>query len=124
MNQVEIDPQIRKKVPGMITIHRVVLCLSILLWLTIHWGVAQRAPQGEVVKGESRILVRDDLEILTFETEEDYLKLEQLHEKSQKSSPDPATFTVQYLRSRKDGSVQPYAYGFHAITFHKKSFLC
>jgi enterochelin esterase-like enzyme len=59
--------------------------------------------------GQSRVLQRGDLEILTFETEQDYDRLQQLYRESQSSSPKPGTKTTQYFRSPTDGSVQPYA---------------
>jgi pimeloyl-ACP methyl ester carboxylesterase len=57
----------------------------------------------------SRVLVRGDREILTFESEEDYDRLDQLERSTRELKPEPGTMTALYLRSRTDGSVQPYA---------------
>jgi len=87
----------------------VALC-ALLLWCALSrpaWP--QRPSQTEIIKGESRVLVRGDLEILTYETEENFRGLEELYEQSQKSAPVPGALTMRYLRSRTDGSVQPYA---------------
>ncbi len=73
---------------------------------------AQPRPQPaapEFMKGESRLIARGDLEILTYETEEDFRKLEELYDASQRSTPSPGTYTPQFFRSRMDGSVQSYA---------------
>ncbi len=88
-------------------------CLGLVFCLTAAVCLAQEPPrqpaQPKDFKGSSRVIARGDLEILTFETEEDFRKLEQLHEESRRSKPEPGKLTVQYFRSRTDGSVQPYA---------------
>jgi pimeloyl-ACP methyl ester carboxylesterase len=76
-------------------------------------------PKGAVTKGAavrtqgvtapSRVFTRGDREILTFETEEDYDRLEELERTTRDAQPEPGTMTPLYLRSRTDGSVQPYA---------------
>ncbi len=87
----------------------VALC-ALLLWCALSQPAwPQRPSQTEIIKGESRVLVRGDLEILTYETEEDFLRLEELYEQNRKSAPAPGALTMRYLRSRTDGSVQPYA---------------
>ncbi len=66
-------------------------------------------PPDTIVPGRSLVLKRGDLEILTFETEPDYDRLEQLLAATDQAAPQPATLTTLYLRSHMDGSVQPYA---------------
>jgi len=70
---------------------------------------APSRPPETVVPGRSLVLKRGDLEILTFETEPDYDRLQQLFAATHQVSPQPATPTTLYLRSHMDGSVQPYA---------------
>lgn len=60
------------------------------------------------MKGESRLIARGDLELLTFETEEDVRKLEEEFAANQAATPKPGEYTKNYLRSPTDGSVQPY----------------
>lgn len=55
----------------------------------------------------SRVLQRGDLEILTFETEQDYDRLQELLRQSQESKPE-AGRSLRYFRSNMDGAVQPY----------------
>ncbi len=69
----------------------------------------RRTAAPEAIKAESRVIAKQDLEILTFESARDFERLEALYEESRKSAPAPGSFTTQYLRSRTDGSVQPYA---------------
>ena len=69
----------------------------------------QRPREAENAKAESRVIRRGDLELLTFETEDDVRTLEKLYEEGRKGSPLPGTLTMQYFRSGADGSVQPYA---------------
>ena len=64
---------------------------------------------SQVYRGESRVLLRGDLEILTYEAEADYDELQRLYEQSRNTKPAPGAVTTLYLRSRTDGSVQPYA---------------
>lgn len=64
---------------------------------------------AQVYRGESRVLSRGDLEILTFEAEQEYDELQKLYEQSRDAKPAPGTVTTLYLRSRTDRSVQPYA---------------
>lgn len=75
----------------------------------------QAPPRGgmpsmtQTASESSRALKRGDLEILTYETEQDYDRLQELYSKGQEATPAPGALTVQYFRSRTDGSVQPYA---------------
>jgi len=46
------------------------------------------------------------VEILTYETEQDYDRLQELHRESQDKQPEPGKTTPLFLRSR---SVQPFA---------------
>jgi pimeloyl-ACP methyl ester carboxylesterase len=57
----------------------------------------------------SRVLKRGDLEILTFETEEDYDRLQELYRDTGKTQLTPGLMAPIYYRSKMDGSVQPYA---------------
>ena len=57
----------------------------------------------------SYVLKRGDREILTFEKEGDYDRLQELYRQSQESQPTPGEMTTRYYRSDIDGSVQPYA---------------
>ena len=70
---------------------------------------ATPAGQFQATNPPSRTIRRGDLEILTFETEEDCRKLEELYSKTIQVAPEPGVLTPLYLRSRTDGSVQPYA---------------
>jgi len=69
-----------------------------------------RGPQtsAEPMKGESRLIARGDLELLTYETEEDVRKLEEELVANQTAAPKPGEYAKNYLRSHTDGSVQPY----------------
>src|SRR5262249_1591579 len=58
---------------------------------------------------KSHVLQRGDAEIVTFESEQDYDRLQELYRKSQDTEVTPGTMTALYYRSRLDGSVQPYA---------------
>jgi len=49
------------------------------------------------------------MEILTFETEQEYDRLQELYRDSQNTKGEPGETMTLYLRSRTDGSVQPYA---------------
>jgi acetyl esterase/lipase len=73
---------------------------------------APRAPRpsrpSESMEGRWRIIPRGDVEILTYESEENLLKLERLYEEGRKSQPLPGAVTPQYIRSHLDGSIQPY----------------
>jgi enterochelin esterase-like enzyme len=60
------------------------------------------------VSAQSRVLKRDDLEILTFETEQDYDRLQELYRANEATQPAPGVMTTLYYRSNLDGSVQPY----------------
>ena len=55
------------------------------------------------------MIVREDRELLTFESEADCDRLEELYRTTQDTKPEPGAMTPLYLRSRTDGSVQPYA---------------
>jgi pimeloyl-ACP methyl ester carboxylesterase len=56
----------------------------------------------------SHVFTRGDLEIVTFETEQDYDRLQALYQQSQQAPPEPGTMVTRYYRSDIDGSVQPY----------------
>jgi endo-1,4-beta-xylanase len=56
----------------------------------------------------SRVLQRGDVEILTFESEKDYDRLQELYRTTQSTQPPPGAVTTLYYRSAIDGSVQPY----------------
>ena len=56
----------------------------------------------------SHVFQRGDLEILTYETEADYDRLQELYEQSRQKQPAPGEMTALYYRSDTDGSVQPY----------------
>jgi len=57
----------------------------------------------------SHVLDRGDQEILTYETEQDYDRLQELYRQSQESEPERGAMVPRYYRSDVDGSVQPYA---------------
>ncbi len=57
----------------------------------------------------SRVIARGDRELLTFESEADCDRLEELYRTTQDTKPEPGAMTPLYLRSRTDDSVQPYA---------------
>jgi pimeloyl-ACP methyl ester carboxylesterase len=57
----------------------------------------------------SHVINRGDLEILTFETEQNYDRLQELYAQAQRTEVEPGQITVRYLHSPTDGSVQPYA---------------
>src|SRR5262249_49082207 len=59
--------------------------------------------------GQSHVFRRGDLEILSFDSEADYERLEQLFRQGQETQPTPGVMTALYYRSTLDGSVQPYA---------------
>jgi pimeloyl-ACP methyl ester carboxylesterase len=65
-------------------------------------------PPAKGVTAPSRVLVRGDSEILTFESDEDYDRLQELERTTRDTQPEPGTMTPLYFRSRTDGSVQPY----------------
>jgi pimeloyl-ACP methyl ester carboxylesterase len=79
----------------------------------------QQGPGGQRAGGEpndrfanvtapSHVYQRGDLEILTFETEQDYDLLQELYKKSEQAKPVPGETVTRYYRSDIDGSVQPY----------------
>ena len=79
--------------------------------------VAQDTPQrpsaplpgrNQNASAPSHVYTRGDLEILTFETEQDYERLQQLYRESEKTEPQAGKETILYLRSSTDNSVQPY----------------
>ena len=55
----------------------------------------------------SHVLQRGDREILTFESEQDYDRLQELLRQSQESKPESGR-SIRYFRSAMDGAVQPY----------------
>src|SRR4051794_33637946 len=61
------------------------------------------------VTAPSHVFPRGDREILTFESEDEYDSLEDAFRKQADTRPEPGTMTRLFLRSRTDGSVQPYA---------------
>ncbi|MDP3072932.1 MAG: alpha/beta fold hydrolase [Opitutaceae bacterium] len=67
-------------------------------------------PRAEPLKGESRLIPRGDVELLTYETEADVQKLEELLTANAAAAPQPGEFTMNYFRSGLDGSVQPYGF--------------
>lgn len=72
-------------------------------------GRPPTAGNWENVKGESHIFKRGDVEILTFETEKDYDRLQELYRESKGAQVTPGTATTLFYRSAIDNSVQPYA---------------
>jgi len=71
-------------------------------------GVPKGAGNGGVT-APSHVFMRGAVEIVTFETEEDYDRLQELFKSTQDKEPEPERTTPLYLRSSTDGSVQPYA---------------
>ena len=57
----------------------------------------------------SHVFQRGDVEILSFDTEETYDRLEELYRKTKETQPPPGEMTPLYYRSKLDGSVQPYS---------------
>jgi pimeloyl-ACP methyl ester carboxylesterase len=55
------------------------------------------------------VLTRGDLEILTYESEADYDRLQELYRSTSGTQPEPGRTVPLYLKSRTDGSVQPFA---------------
>ena len=83
--------------------------LELALLTTAISASAQRQQRPpKIYKGESHVFVRGDVEILTFESEADFVRLEELYNASQKAAPAPGVQTTRYFRSAMDGSVQPY----------------
>jgi pimeloyl-ACP methyl ester carboxylesterase len=66
-------------------------------------------PPAQGVTAPSHVFARGDREILTFESEEDYDRLQELERTTRDTQPPPGTTAPLYLRSRTDGSVQPFA---------------
>jgi pimeloyl-ACP methyl ester carboxylesterase len=58
------------------------------------------------------VFTRGDVEILTYETEQDYDRLQELYRETKNTQPAPGAAATLYLRSRTDGSVQPYGIWF------------
>jgi pimeloyl-ACP methyl ester carboxylesterase len=78
---------------------------------------AQRRPGGDSAPlpwlrpnatAASRVLARGGLEILTYESEADYDRLQELYKTTRDLQPPPGKMTPLYLQSRTDGSVQPF----------------
>lgn len=67
-------------------------------------------PRAQPLAGESRLIARGDLELLTYETEADLQRLEDLLATGGTAAPWPGEFTMNYFRSTLDGSVQPYGF--------------
>ena len=57
----------------------------------------------------SYVFKRGDLEIVTYEKEADYDRLQELYRQSERAQPVLGEMTTRYYRSDIDGSVQPYA---------------
>jgi endo-1,4-beta-xylanase len=57
----------------------------------------------------SHVFQRGDVEILSFDTEETYDRLEERYRETQETQPAPGVMTPLYFRSKLDGSVVPYA---------------
>ena len=76
-------------------------------------GAGPRPPERPIqavgITAPSHVYVRGDVEILTFESEQDYDRLQELYQASAAVQPEPGQMTTLYLRSRTDGSVQPYS---------------
>lgn len=75
-------------------------------------AIANRAPNPgnwENAKGESHVFKRGDVEILTFETEKDYDRLQELYRQSKDTQLTPGEVGTLFYRSNIDNSVQPYA---------------
>ncbi len=75
-------------------------------------GVPARPPgrPQEQLTAESRLIARGDVELLTFETEADVQKLDEVLAASRNAPLKPGEFTMSYFRSHTDGSVQPYGF--------------
>ena len=56
----------------------------------------------------SYVYERNGVEILTYETEQDHNKLQDLLKESEAAKPQPGALVHRFYRSRIDGSVQPY----------------
>ena len=80
-----------------------------------HSTVAQQpqrrtvSPPRQGVTAPSHVYRKGDVEILTFEMEQDYDRLQELYRTTQDTQPVPGETTTLFLRSRTDHSVQPYA---------------
>src|SRR5262249_1507575 len=57
----------------------------------------------------THVFSRGDVEIVSFDTEETYDRLEKLYRTTRETQPPPGVMTPLYLRSKLDGSVVPYA---------------
>lgn len=56
----------------------------------------------------SHVIYSGDLEILTFETEQDYRHLQELYSATRGAKAASGVMNIRYYRSTPDGSVQPY----------------
>jgi pimeloyl-ACP methyl ester carboxylesterase len=100
-----------------IAVRRAVYVLSVVFFFGPSGQAQEAKTKGAIRKGApnqgvsapSRVFTRGDRELLTFESEEDCNRLEELYRTTQDTKPEPGTMTPLYLRSRTDGSVQPYA---------------
>jgi pimeloyl-ACP methyl ester carboxylesterase len=81
----------------------------LILFLFSALLAAQPPQQRPNAHAPSRVLTRGDLEILTFESEASYDRLQELYRSTRDLAPPPGQMTALYLRSGTDGSVQPYA---------------
>jgi pimeloyl-ACP methyl ester carboxylesterase len=79
-----------------------------LVWAQAPAGGGGPRQSEAPMKGESRLISRGDVELLTYETEADVQKLDDLFTANQAAVPKPGEYGMNYLRSRTDGSVQPY----------------
>ncbi len=72
-------------------------------------GKPPTAGNWENAKAESHVYKRGDVEILTFETEQDYDRLQELYRQGKDTQVSPGVGTTLFYRSSIDNSVQPYA---------------
>ncbi len=83
--------------------------ISLFLVVAAAAAVAQSGPPPEITPATSRVIERGDLELVTFESEEDVAKLEQLVAAEPAKPLRPGELAMRYFRSATDGSVQPMA---------------
>lgn len=63
---------------------------------------------AEPMKGESRLISRGEVELLTYESEDEILELEKAFVANQAAVAKHGDYTKNYFRSSTDGSIQPY----------------
>lgn len=97
-----------------ISLWRILSTLLVSLGLCVQ-AFAQQPPRRvagpprQGVTAPSHVYQKGDVEILTFETEQDYDRLQELYRTTLDTQPAPGEMTTLYLRSHTDHSVQPYA---------------